>query len=206
MMQPEKRVLALAGLVQAIHLVSSAAKTGLVSQDSLEKTLKPIFVQNPSSISEVYSGTTDISLGLNLLADMLYRFDVDNHGDIVRHGLSVIGLERALANKPETLTELGAGISRIDRQRMLAEESGAIDADTIAALANLYESTISHIEPRIRISGNKNHLQNVANIQRIRALLLSAIRSAVLWHQVGGRRWQLLLGRGSMKRSIQNLI
>ncbi|MFB0933325.1 MAG: DUF489 family protein, partial [Pseudomonadales bacterium] len=40
----------------------------------------------------------------------------------------------------------------------------------------------------------------------IRALLLSGVRSAVLWHQLGGRRWQLLLQREGLKKSIKNLL
>ncbi|MGK0396328.1 MAG: CII-binding regulator of phage lambda lysogenization HflD, partial [Candidatus Azotimanducaceae bacterium] len=49
----EKRILALAGIVQAVHLVVCAAKSGMVSQDSFEKSLQCIFVQNPGSIAEV---------------------------------------------------------------------------------------------------------------------------------------------------------
>jgi high frequency lysogenization protein len=32
-------------------------------------------------------------------------------------------------------------------------------------------------------------------VEKVRANLLAAVRSAVLWRQVGGRQWQLLLHR-----------
>lgn len=196
----EKRVLPLAGLIQAIHLVVGAAKHGMVSQDSLDKTLAPIFVQNPNSISEVYAGTRHITLGLNILKELLTDFRAEDHGDLVRYSLAVIGLERSLAAAPEKLAALG---SEIERLGTLHESSGEMP---VKELAEVYEQIIGTIEPRIRISGNRGHLQNVANIERIRALLMAALRSAVLWHQVGGRRWQLLLQRGRYKAALAQYI
>ena len=42
------------------------------------------------------------------------------------------------------------------------------------------------------IHGDPLHLRNPDNQNRLRALLLAAVRSARLWRQVGGSRWQLL--------------
>lgn len=200
----EKRVLALSGLIQAVHLVVGVAKTGMIAQDALERSLNSVFVQNPGSIAEVYNGTSDLTLGLNLLKDILNRFDPEAHGDLVRYTLAVMNLERAAAAQPESLRKLGAEIARIDEVRM---QHAPQDTDeTVAALAEVYENVVGKVEPRIKIAGNRGHLQNVANVQRIRALLLSALRSAVLWHQVGGRRWQLLLRRGKFKEALNNYI
>lgn len=201
----EKRVLALAGIFQSVHLVSSAARSGMVSQDSLEKTLKCIFVQNPASFSDIYSGTNDVRLGLSLLADVLRKFSPQTHAEMVRYSLSIMALERGLAQQPEMLTMLGERLSSIEQIRSLAGPDEPID-DTVSLLAELYETTLSQLRPRIKIAGNRNHLQNLANVQRIRALLMSAIRSAVLWQQVGGRRWQLLLCRGQMREALSHLI
>lgn len=205
----EKRALALAGLVQAVHLVVSAAKTGMISQDSLDKSLKSIFVQNPGSIAEVYGGTSDITLGLNLLKDILNHFDSESHGELVRYSLAVITLERAFVAQPDKLRALGAEIERIDQLRMQSDngdEAVSINEEIVTQLAEVYEQIVGQVQPRIKISGNRSHLQNTSNVKRIRALLLSALRSAVLFHQVGGRRWQLLLKRGSYKSALTNYI
>ena len=199
-MNVEKRVLPLAGLVQAVHLVIGAAKNGLVSQDSMEQTLAPVFVQNPGSISEVYGGTRNIQLGLKLLHEMLTNFRADTHGDLVRYSLAVMGLERALAAQPEKLNALGQAIAAIESEQ---QEDPLV---TVPALADAYEKIVGTIEPRIRISGNRSHLENSANVQRIRALLMAALRSAVLWHQVGGRRWHLLFQRGRYKQALAHYI
>lgn len=195
----EKRVLPLAGLLQSVHLVVGAAKNGMVAQDSMDKCIAPIFVQNPDSISDVYAGVKNVTLGLNLLQDLLNDFQPEAHGDLVRYSLAVMGLERAMAAQPEKLNALGSEIERI------AEHRGE-ELSPIKELADAYEKIVGTIEPRIKISGNRGHLQNIANIQRIRALLLSALRSAVLWHQVGGRRWQLLLCRGRYRDALTNYI
>jgi len=205
----EKRALALAGLVQAVHLVVSAAKTGMISQDSLDKSLKSIFVQNPGSIAEVYGGTSDITLGINLLKDILNNFNSEAHADLVRYSLAVITLERAFVSQPDKLRALGAEIERIDQLRMQsagAVEAVGVDEEIVTQLADAYEQIVGQVQPRIKISGNRSHLQNTSNVKRIRALLLSALRSAVLFHQVGGRRWQLLLKRGNYKSSLNNYI
>jgi len=202
----QKRVIALAGLLQSVHLVSSIARTGLVSQDPMEHSLRSIFVLNPDSISEVFSGTEGVRTGLKLLAEVLGRFDFGAHGDLLRYSLAVIKLERTLATMPGLSREIGARIASIDERRMLRQDgSRGLDEATISALAELYEQTLSRIEPRIRVSGKPNYLQNAHNVDRIRALLLSAVRSAVLWHQVGGRRWQLLLARGQLRHALQYL-
>ena len=43
------------------------------------------------------------------------------------------------------------------------------------------------------------------NADIIRALLLSGIRAAFLWRQLGGRRWSLLLRRKKLLQAAQSL-
>ncbi|MEX0941635.1 MAG: high frequency lysogenization protein HflD [Pseudomonadales bacterium] len=200
----QRRVLALAGMLQASHLVSSIARTGMASQDAMDSSLRSVFVLNPASISDVYAGTDGVRVGLKLAAEMLTGFDFREHADLLRYTFAVIALERKLATEPRLLRELGARIASVDERRHLNENGNKLlDEDTVAALAEVYESTLSQIEPRIRVSGRQNLLKHAINVNRIRALLLSAVRSAVLWHQVGGRRWQLALARGQMKQALE---
>ena len=58
---------------------------------------------------------------------------------------------------------------------------------------------------RIKVTGDMRQLQNDTNADIIRALLLSGIRSAFLWRQLGGARWKLVLHRKRMLRIAQNL-
>jgi high frequency lysogenization protein len=103
------------------------------------------------------------------------------------------------------LNQIGSQIALIENHRQIEDPEEAFD-NSVASMSELYESTLSRMHPRLKIEGSRHHLQNSANVQRIRALLLSAIRSAVLWHQVGGRRWQLLFSRSKMKTALSNVI
>ena len=76
----------------------------------------------------------------------------------------------------------------------------------VEKLAELYSRTISTLTPRIMVSGEHGHLANPAIAARVRAALLAGIRSAVLWRQLGGRRWQLLLRRGRIARAAADLL
>jgi high frequency lysogenization protein len=54
--------------------------------------------------------------------------------------------------------------------------------------------------------GEKHILQNPVNANKIRALLLAAIRSTVLWRQKGGKRWHFLWSRNKILRTAKQLI
>ncbi|MEW8367847.1 MAG: DUF489 family protein, partial [Candidatus Thiodiazotropha taylori] len=70
----------------------------------------------------------------------------------------------------------------------------------------IYAENISTLKPRIMVSGETIYLQNSDNVNRIRALLLSGIRSAMLWRQTGGRRRQLLFSRSNYIDNCKNLL
>jgi high frequency lysogenization protein len=81
------------------------------------------------------------------------------------------------------------------------------DINQIASsIAAIYQDTISHMKYRIQITGSLQQLQNTNNADRIRALLLAAIRSAWLWRRVGGSRWQFLFGRAKLLKATNALI
>ena len=202
----EERVLALAGLVQAVHLISTISRSGMAAQDHLEASLNSIFVTSPGSASDVYGGGSGVSLGIKLTTDLIMRFNLLGHVDVVRYALLLLQLERRLAQHPDCLRELGAGISSIDKKRTFDLKQQPInDAAVEAELAALYRDTLGCFEPRIKVQGHETHLRNSFNINRIRALLLAGMRSAVLWHQLGGRRWHLIAARKPLINALANM-
>ena len=202
----EERAMALSGLIQAAHLVSTIARSGLVSQNSLETSLNSIFITNPDQTTEVYGGSSGIAVGSNIATDLILRFDITTHGDVIRYTLALLQLERKLARIPECLREIGARVTNVDEIRMLdIDQKPIVNNDVITGLAHVYESTLGQLEPRIRVLGKPQHLENSTNIIRIRALLLAGLRSAVLWHQLGGRRWHLVFARKPIARALSAL-
>ena len=65
----------------------------------------------------------------------------------------------------------------------------------IGHLDRLYQDNISPLQPRIMVRGEPSFLRDAAIAARIRALLLAGIRAAVLWRQLDGSRWRLLVAR-----------
>jgi high frequency lysogenization protein len=93
----------------------------------------------------------------------------------------------------------------IERARQQAAVFTTTHENVIANLAGLYSDTISTLKPRILVNGDPTWLNDTQNVQKIRALLLAAIRSAVLWRQSGGTRLQLLFSRKKYLAEFQRL-
>ena len=72
-------------------------------------------------------------------------------------------------------------------------------------LAKLYQDTISTLSYRIQVQGRLENLRNDNIANRIRTLLLGGIRSAVLWYQLGGRRWRLVFYRKRVQGTAVNI-
>src|SRR3546814_5375159 len=54
------------------------------------------------------------------------------------------------------------------------------------------------------VQGNPHYLGQADIVSEIRALLLAALRSAVLWRQMGGSLFDFLLGRRQMLAAIES--
>ncbi|MCG8433413.1 MAG: DUF489 family protein, partial [Gammaproteobacteria bacterium] len=78
--------------------------------------------------------------------------------------------------------------------------------NVLANLADTYVNTIGTLRPRVLVNGEHGHLQNPRNVNLIRALLLAGIRSATLWYQCGGSRWNLLFSRRSFLAAADELL
>jgi len=184
----EGRVIALAGLFQAISLVRTLAQRGSCDGSAMRACLASVLRIDAESPAAVYAGIGNLRLGLECLVGQL-----DGRGQrdlaITRMAVTVMRLERALAKHPDHLDALGESI------RELAPLLGQTEAEPdeiCARLARVYCNCLSPLKPRVMVEGNPEILSQPAHVNRIRALLLAAIRAAVLWRQLGGGQWRLL--------------
>ena len=197
-----ERCIALAGLFQATELASQVARRGIADTAAMEASIHSLFQVDVDSVEEVYAGLPGVTFGLKVISAQLA--DGKNRNiDVTRYVISLLHLERKLAKRPAMLDQIGEGIKttagRLDHFHLL-------HPNILAGLAEIYSSTISQLRPRIMVQGDPLHLQNQENINRVRALLLSGIRSAMLWRQCGGGRLQILLGRKKMLSMTQSLL
>ena len=197
------RVMALAGVFQAAQLVQEMARNGRADGKDMEASLRSLLVDNPATVLEVYGDDlANIRTGLICLHEQL-GLEGKKDVELTRYVMGMLFLERKLSKSPQMLTTLGEGIEQVRRQL----QHYPIDHENVIAnLAGIYSDTLSTLSFRIMVSGEPQQLSNSDNANRIRALLLAGIRSAVLWHQTGGRRWQLVLSRGKITDSCLELL
>ncbi len=197
----ESRVIAFAGVLQACRLVNDLAVHGRTDANYVEASLGSVFRIDADSAADVFGGLTEVRLGLETL---LMQFE-DDHRDVAltRLVLSVLRLERRLAHRPHMLQALRGGIDAIQRQ---VDHFGIAHATVQGRLAELYVTTLSQLRPRVIVHGNPTHLGNPQLVEQIRALLLAAVRAAVLWRQVGGSQLRLLFRRRQYAMLARGLI
>ncbi|MFC5437455.1 high frequency lysogenization protein HflD [Rhodanobacter umsongensis] len=186
----EERVLALAGLFQACASAQQLANEGRCDEGAMEASVASVFRIDAPSVVGVYGNISNLRPGLRNLIAQLDESDRDMA--VTRMVVTVMRLERSLAARPDLLEKLQQGILAAQRQ---VEHFGQGSSQVSSRLAEIYASTLSILKPRVMVSGNPQQLQLPAVVEKVRANLLAAVRSAVLWRQVGGRQWQLLLYR-----------
>lgn len=204
MTDQQQRLLALCGIFEAAALVDRLAKTGQISEAPLGCLLGSLLVRNPRDTLEVYGGDHyNLRDGARALAGALERNPQQLPRETLRYAVALIALERQLARRSDMLQVIGSRLQQIEQQ---VELFGITHDNVIAACAALYQDTLSTFRQRIQVHGEMRFLQDTRNAEKIRALLLAGIRSAMLWRQLGGRRWQLLLGRKRMLGDLYPLL
>lgn len=190
--QEEYRILALAGVFQAAALVKALAKGNRIEENSFLTSIQSVFKINAATTLEIYESPYNLQLGLNELIKLLSNNKHPKDSEIARYVFSLLHLERKLSQKPQMLSQIRTGIERAAIQ---AQHFSPLHENVMANLASLYTDTLSTFSFRIHVIGEPLYLSQTLIINKVRSLLLAGIRSAVLWQQLGGRRWQLLISR-----------
>jgi high frequency lysogenization protein len=191
------RALALAGLVQALAQVRRIADTGQADDAILRTALESVFRIDADSPAEIYGDASALRPGMRLLRDYFGNQGKDEL--LPRLALAVLRLERSFVRDAEAPERVQQGLRT---QASQARELGATHPQVLSALGRLYADTISRLQPRIMVQGNPHYLGQADVVAEIRAVLLAALRSAVLWRQLGGSLWDFLLRRRELTAAI----
>jgi high frequency lysogenization protein len=196
------QAIALAGMSQAVFLVQQIARKGRADQEDLETCIASVLKIDADDVLDVYGGLRRLRTGLRRLERQLGGPDTVDP-EQARYASVIIFLERRMAKHAELLEAIRGGVQKAAAQ---AENLGVLHEEVLATLAETYQQTISRLKPRVMVVGEQIHLSDADNGQRIRALLLAAIRSTVLWRQCGGTRWTLLFSRQKLQRETVRLL
>jgi high frequency lysogenization protein len=146
----DDRVLALAGIAQALQQVRRIADTGHSDAAAVRTAVDSVFRVDASSPQEVFGDRHALKAGLRLLHN--YFRSQGQDPILPKLALSVLQLERRFVQDGATVNKVASGIERAQRQATELGDSG--HPDVLANLGGLYADTISHLKPRVMVQGN----------------------------------------------------
>jgi high frequency lysogenization protein len=186
------KTLALAGVFQAAELVRQAASHGTWSGYAATACLGSLFKLEADSAAEVYGERERMRLGVETLVAVL---DGDGqYADTLRYTVSLLQVQKKFSRAGAMQDAIGNGLLEIGRIDGDLEQHEREDRQA-HEIAELYARTISQLSPRIIVQGKPQFLQIERVTDWIRTLLLAGVRSATLWMQLGGNRFELMFGR-----------
>jgi high frequency lysogenization protein len=182
--------LALAGIVQAAALVHRTAHGHDVPESARAALLRTVPTRHADDLALVFPDPGAFQFGAALAVEALSG--QSRTPEVLRYSLQLVELARSLGGVPQIVEKLGR----------LLDEIAPEDLDE-HRFSGVYRQTISTLGKRIQVTGEPAVLQQEHAADRIRALLLSGVRLAWLWHQLGGRRWHLILRRRALLLALR---
>jgi len=131
-----------------------------------------------------------LNTGLDFLRQQLVGDAFSRDGEVTRYFEAIGILVKNMKKNSNIVDNLRDELSKFSldiNQENLTEHA--------TFLSNLYLKTVSKISPRIIVNGDNKYLKDNTNASMIRALLLSAIRSYILWKQSGGSKFRIFIFR-----------
>ncbi len=199
----EDKTLALAGIYQSVLLVQDIARKGSVASAQLSALLETLFRFDANSVLDIYGDLATIKRGLKAMQEQLSGNASSSDREIIQYAVGILHLEKKLYKSPQIMDKLANDLKAVENKMDYFDVG---HENIIAALADVYQQDISPIGPKIMVQGETSYLSQAANAARIRATLLAGIRSAVLWRQCGGSRFQLLFSRKKYLNSADMLL
>ncbi len=198
-----EQTIALAGVYQAATMAHELANSGAIRDpNSWDSSISSLYKIDVATTEAVFDNDmSKLALGLNTL---IKSFNKDSYYvNVIKYTITLLALASKVQQRPEMLDLIGKGLND---SKVLQTPDDPYNAAVITKLANIYSQTISQMQPRVIVAGQPFHLKDQAITEKIRAILLAGIRSAILWKQVGGGQLQLLFKRAAYIEAAKNLL
>jgi high frequency lysogenization protein len=199
----KERTMALAGIFQATELVRQAANHGTWSGYAADTCLDSLLAIEADTVEDIYGSTNRLRLGAETLVSILQGDR--RYMESLAYAVSIMQLENKFRKNTKMQALIGSELVSIADFDDGSEIHELKDLQA-RKIAKLYTRTVSTISPRIVINGRPQHLQVDRTVSWIRTLLFAGLRSAVLWRQMGGGRFNLMFGRKKMLEQAQTLL
>jgi len=193
----EDRTIALAGVLQACQQVQSLARKGAPDESNYNNSIQSILVLDAVSTSAVYGGLGGVRAGLALINEGVLNSPDASSLELLRYMMAILQLQNQMYKDQQKFNMFGQAVERL---------SGFSIDELDSACSEVYQTHISVLRPQIIVQGEQEYLQEEGVPERVRAMLLAAFRSAVLWQQKGGGKFRLVWERTRMRHAAEKLL
>jgi high frequency lysogenization protein len=195
MFKPELKneVISLGAIYQASSEIKKIAWEGKINNKFIEPLIFSVYQTTSNEIEDIYINLKRLNTGLDFLRKQFVGDVFSRDGEVDRYFEAINVLVKNMNKNSEIFSNLRDELS--NHKESVNEDNLHEHAEF---LSNLYLKTISKINPRIIVNGDNIHLTDNKNASMIRALLLSAIRSFILWQQSGGNKFRIFLFKKKM--------
>ena len=195
MFKPELKneVISLGAIYQASSEIKKIAWQGKINNKFIEPLIHSVYQTTSNEIEDIYINLKRLNTGLDFLRKQFVGDVFSRDAEVDRYFEAINVLVKNMNKNSEIFSNLRDELS--SHKENVTEDNLHEHAEF---LSNLYLKTISKINPRIIVNGDNIHLTDNKNASMIRALLLSAIRSFILWQQSGGNKFRIFLFKKKM--------
>lgn len=212
-----EQTIALAALYQAIKTIDELARTGSAAEHDLQVCVDSLFIFDAPTTEAVYGSIVDLKSGLTGLIKQLNGETYIQDGSdrtskknqqinltLAQYAIGVMHLQKKLSKNPSNLESVTIRLETAKRQSEIF--ASTLHDNVLANIADIYSESVSGLAAKIMIQGEQNHLSNPLIVNKIRSLLLAAVRAAILWNQLGGRRWHIIFRRNKILEMAKSIL
>tara|TARA_B100000900_G_C20565846_1_gene711052 strand:+ start:1134 stop:1742 length:609 start_codon:yes stop_codon:yes gene_type:complete len=186
----KNETISLGAIYQASNEIKKIAWQGQIDNKIIEPLIHSVYQTTSEEVEDIYINIKRLNTGLDFLRQQLVGDVFSKDAEVTRYFEAIGILVKNMKKNPEIINNLREQLSSFTldiNQQNLYEHANF--------LSNLYLKTISKINPRIIVNGDNKYLKENNNASMIRALLMSAIRSYILWEQSGGSKFRIFIFR-----------
>lgn len=185
------KTLALAGIYQAAALARQLARRGYADEEPFQASLRSVLIVDAINTVSIFGGVEGVRLGL---LSMSRQSGSAGDLEVAGYVVSLCQLARRFQRSSELVEQVSQELSAIQEDVSVRAGDG-MSSEIYERFADLYKATLSHLKPQIIVQGEQANLGNAHVVAQLRTSLLAGVRAGVLFAQLGGSRWQLLLQR-----------
>ena len=199
--KPEKnQIIALSGIFQSCYLVSNLSRYGLITEQNLKSNIQVLFNQNTENIMDVYGSIESLRHGIDSIKKLIASKHREKLSETLRYAIGVMHLAKKLQKDKRMLMMIK---KRLEVTAKQIKHFSIIHPNVLESISQIYQDSFGTFFFRININGNFKYLRQDQIVYQIRCLLFSGVRSAMLFHQIGGRRYQLILNKKHILEHIK---